>query len=119
MPRPLEDTGVWRRASELYDRLVELAPAEREAALRAATEDADLREAVGRWLAAAPERVPEQCPLPPEALVAGPLEPGTMLGAWRIIRLAGEGGMGVVYEAERADGSFSISSPNGKPLMRR
>ena len=31
---------------------------------------------------------------------------GTRLGAWRITRLMGRGGMGDVYEAERADGSF-------------
>lgn len=36
------------------------------------------------------------------------LAPGTCLGPWRIIDLAGIGGMGDVYRAERADGSFDM-----------
>ncbi len=36
------------------------------------------------------------------------LAPGTLLGPWRIIELAGIGGMGDVYRAERADGSFDM-----------
>ncbi|MBI3369341.1 MAG: serine/threonine protein kinase [Burkholderiales bacterium] len=31
---------------------------------------------------------------------------GQRLGAWRVVRLVGQGGMGEVYEAERADGQF-------------
>ncbi|MGB0515034.1 MAG: hypothetical protein ACPGJE_09365, partial [Wenzhouxiangellaceae bacterium] len=34
------------------------------------------------------------------------LAEGTRLGPWRIIALAGRGGMGLVYRAERADGRF-------------
>jgi eukaryotic-like serine/threonine-protein kinase len=33
---------------------------------------------------------------------------GTRLGPWRIIAPAGHGGMGVVYQAERADGAFEM-----------
>src|SRR5262249_60474180 len=32
--------------------------------------------------------------------------PGTRIGAWRIVARIGRGGMGVVYEAERAEGDF-------------
>jgi hypothetical protein len=32
--------------------------------------------------------------------------PGTRIGAWRITRRIGRGGMGVVYEAQRAEGDF-------------
>jgi hypothetical protein len=30
----------------------------------------------------------------------------TRIGAWRIVRRIGRGGMGVVYEAERAEGNY-------------
>jgi serine/threonine protein kinase/tetratricopeptide (TPR) repeat protein len=36
------------------------------------------------------------------------LPAGTLLGAWRITRLIGRGGMGEVYEAQRADGTFEL-----------
>lgn len=106
MPISAADAAFWRKASALYDLVAELPAGEQETALETAAPDPELRDAVRRWLGAPLARVPEQCPLPPEALASGPLEPGTMLGAWRITRLAGEGGMGLVYEAERADGSF-------------
>jgi eukaryotic-like serine/threonine-protein kinase len=34
------------------------------------------------------------------------LEPGTRVGAWRILDEIGRGGMGVVFHAERADGAY-------------
>ena len=38
------------------------------------------------------------------------LEPGTVLGAWQIDRLLGDGGMGRVYLAHRADGAFEMQA---------
>jgi len=34
------------------------------------------------------------------------LAPGTAVGAWRVVRRIGQGGMGIVYLAERGDGAF-------------
>jgi len=41
-----------------------------------------------------------------DAILGAPILPGTQLGAYRIQRELGRGGMGVVFEATRADGSF-------------
>lgn len=40
---------------------------------------------------------------PPE-----PLQAGTLLGPWEIERLVGQGGMGEVYQARRADQAFEL-----------
>jgi eukaryotic-like serine/threonine-protein kinase len=96
------------RVDELLDALFDLPEAERLANLRArriedtavlAEVESLLRaaSASGGFLATPPKPAAEE--LPPESL-------GGRLGAWRIIRLIGRGGMGEVYEASRADGNF-------------
>jgi non-specific serine/threonine protein kinase/serine/threonine-protein kinase len=64
--------------------------AEVESLLRSAS-------ASGGFLSMSPKPAAE--PLPDDTL-------GLRLGAWRITRLIGRGGMGEVYEAARADGNF-------------
>src|SRR4029077_12420831 len=64
--------------------------AEVESLLRSAS-------ASGGFLSMSPK--PAADPLPDETL-------GLRIGAWRITRLIGRGGMGEVYEAARADGNF-------------
>jgi non-specific serine/threonine protein kinase/serine/threonine-protein kinase len=97
------------RVDELLDEMFDLPEAERIAALRARRiEDTAVRAEVESLLRAAsassgfltipPKPSPEE--LIPDATV------GMRLGAWRITRLLGRGGMGEVYEAVRADGNF-------------
>ncbi|RZJ12614.1 MAG: serine/threonine protein kinase [Rubrivivax sp.] len=95
----------WPHLKAMFDEVAELPPAEREARIVAAGLGpevlAELRsllqhhdEATGGFLAEAASMEDEDAWL------------GRQLGAWRLVRLVGAGGMGRVYEAERADGSY-------------
>jgi hypothetical protein len=97
------------RVDELLDDMFDLPEAERIASLRArriedsavlAEVESLLRSASasGGFLTTPPKPSPEE--LIPDGTV------GMRLGAWRITRLLGRGGMGEVYEAIRADGNF-------------
>lgn len=111
----------WARLRAHFDALCELLPDQREAALAALQEPPELLEALRRMLAADVEdRLGESAlELAPnlaqraEADLARRSEPdriGQRLGAWRILAIAGSGGMGHVYRVERDDGRFEAEA---------
>ncbi|HNP35639.1 MAG TPA: serine/threonine-protein kinase [Woeseiaceae bacterium] len=107
------DPERWARIEELFDAASQLADAERSVFLQSACgDDQDLRDYVTRLLAADPdiegkiEKTIVQT-LSQAALADdnGQLA-GEMIGPYRVLRLLGSGGMGMVYLAARADEQF-------------
>ncbi|HKT58436.1 MAG TPA: serine/threonine-protein kinase [Gemmatimonadales bacterium] len=103
----------WERVEALFHAAAPLGPDERRALLaREAADDPGLAAEVGRLLSAH-DRAGAFIQAPAVALAAS-LEPveevvpaGRRIGAYRIIREIGRGGMGTVYLAERADDAFT------------
>ncbi len=103
----------WQAVRELFDRALLLDPAARDALLTSPGLDAALVAEVRALLAhhdeategdeflSAPAEAPGD-----ETLRAAPALPGERLGAWAVVRPLGSGGMGEVFEARRADGSY-------------
>lgn len=100
----------WARVTELFDAASQLPTAARNAWLDAADADAELPAEV-RAMLEAYDTDPgylEQ-PVNPVPALDEPVTDaliGRRLGAWRLTRQIGRGGMGVVYEAQRDDQEF-------------
>jgi hypothetical protein len=110
----------WQRLSALFDELAELPVAAREARL-AALQPPELAARLARMLASLPQgdgddltatagiegfgdRLADALAEPADAAPAP--QAGDRLGAWCLAELLGEGGMGQVWRAERADGLY-------------
>jgi serine/threonine-protein kinase len=102
----------WEQIEGLFHEVLEKPPQERAAFLdTAGRDDPALRSEVEAMLAAdAGGDGPLDRPLPVTDIgidvTAAGLAQGQLVGPWRILSELGRGGMGVVYLAERADGTY-------------
>lgn len=104
----------WRRALEVFEQAAALDPTEREAFLDSScASDTLLRRTVKEMIEASQQAEAEsfmESPVisysPPEADPAAMV--GERVGAYRLTRFISGGGMGLVYEAERADDRFRM-----------
>lgn len=102
----------WRRALDVFEQAASLDPTGREAFLDSSCgSDMPLRQTVKEMIEASRQAETEsfmESPVvsysPPGAGDAALL--GERVGAYRLTRFISGGGMGLVYEAERADGRF-------------
>lgn len=98
----------WQKIETLFDAAWELPAAERTAWLRSSGEPAHILRTVERLLVAAvsSEEFLATTGRDAAASQSPALSPRDIAGAWRIAGLLGRGGMGEVYEVERADGQY-------------
>src|SRR5947207_1879690 len=107
----------WQRVEEIFQTALDLPLAKRASYLsKVCGTDAGLHAEVANRLAyhesgehAFDDLIPSADPIKPDDTLADEVDPmiGRRIGAYRIEREIGRGGMGAVYEATRADKEFS------------
>lgn len=114
MSHAFESSALWQRLEPALDALLELPDDERRAALQAlVASDPECghaaRAILTRDVSALHRPVMELMghSVTPDAAHSPPAR-DARIGAYRIRSVLGEGGMGVVYHAERADGEFTM-----------
>lgn len=101
----------WALVESVFDAAWELPESDRSAWVRAQPQPRDVLDEVLRLLDAADlsDGFLSTQDAPPVTRESSPtpMRPGERAGAWCIVRPIGHGGMGDVYEVERADGHFA------------
>jgi non-specific serine/threonine protein kinase/serine/threonine-protein kinase len=97
----------WQRVEALFDELWDQDDSTRDAKL-AALDDPALVAQVRALLDATHSSADlfDAAVAPPAKTAAPLMAAGLRIGVWQIVELIGQGGMGQVYRAERADGQF-------------
>jgi len=104
-------TGRWQQLEDLFHAALERPPADREAfVVGACGGDAGLRQEVERLLHADEQasRFVARAAADIERVAATVPPDGRQIGAYRLVRELGRGGMGTVYLGERADPQFQM-----------
>jgi hypothetical protein len=102
----------WARAKEIFTAAAGLAAAERDAYLHAQPDSKEVLDEARSLLAVyleSPDFLEGVTPVfPPVGLADEPAASlaGRRIGAWQLVREIGHGGMGVVWEARRADQQY-------------
>lgn len=109
MERNPVDPARWKKIQDLFAAALERLPAERDLFLRqACAKDEDLFREVLSLLQADQDAhsILDGSALDASGISSKLSAEGKVIGAYRIVKQVGTGGMGVVYLAERADGQF-------------
>jgi eukaryotic-like serine/threonine-protein kinase len=98
----MASTDSLRRVAAIFEELAELSAEDKRQALARLREQEPALEAAVRKLFDAEEQLQSF-----ESTLAAEVQQGRLFGPYRAVSLIGQGGMGAVYLAERADGQYT------------